>query len=213
VLPGTSRDERRVDELAADAGAVQRRGTAVIPVVLPPADIHDLAGWPAIEYTGPDAASQVADRVRFCAAIDLTSLSESRLEALVSDLLQRLGWTITSSTGGADEACDLRITRMASPDVNWPTESLVEVKAYRHGRASVGAIAQLAEQVRYHHGTAGLLVTNGQLTTPARRVATQASESGTQIAIMDGPALQQMLLNHPDIARRHLPSADQGAER
>jgi Restriction endonuclease/TIR domain len=213
VLAATSRDASRTEEWAAAARAVQRRGIDVVPVALPQADIDSLAGWPVIEYAGPDASRLVADRVRLGAAIDLASFSGSRLEALVSDLLQRMGWTIASGAARLDEGYDLRITRAARPGINWPTESLVQIKAYRDRRASVSTISQLAYVVRRHQGTAGLLVTNGQLTTVAKSYAAQASQAGTPIEIIDGPELRQMLLKHPDIALRHIPAADPGAEQ
>ena len=65
--------------------------------------------------------------------------------------------------------------------------------------------------VRSHQGTAGLLVTNGQLTTVARSYAAEASQAGTPIEIIDAPELRQMLVKHPDIALRHIPAADPGA--
>ena len=211
VLAGTSRDASRTEEWAGAARAVQRRGIDVVPVVLPPADIDSLAGWPVIEYAGPDASRLVADRIRLGAAIDLAGFSGSRLEALVSDLLQRMGWTIASGAPRPDEGYDLRVTRAARPGSGWPTESLVQIKAYREGRVSVSTISQLAYVVRRHQGTTGLLVTNGQLTTVARSYAAEASQAGTPIEIIDGPELRQMLMKHPDIALRHIPAADPGA--
>jgi Restriction endonuclease/TIR domain len=213
VLVGAPRDAIRTGHWAEAARAVQRRGIDVVPVVQPAAGIDSLAGWPVVEYAGPDASRLVADRVRLGAAIDLAGVTGPVLEALVSDLLQRIGWTIAPGAGRGDEGYDLRITREPGPDINWPPESLVEIKAYRDHRVSVSAISQLASVVQRHQDTAGLLVTNGQLTTVARNYAAGTSEAGTPIQVIDGTELRQMLIRHPDIALRHIPVPDPGAEQ
>jgi Restriction endonuclease len=212
VLPADAQGSH-LAQWADAARAVQRRGTDVVPVLLPPAGIRDLAGWPAIEYAGPDAGVRLADRVQLCAAIDLADFSESRLEALVSDLLQRQGWSIASRARLPDAGYDIRAIRSTRPDNGWPAESLIEIRAYRHGRVSVREIHRLAAVVRQHEGTAGLLVTNGQLTSVARRAAEEANQAGVPLEVTDGPALRQMLLENPDIAWRYAPPADPEVRR
>jgi hypothetical protein len=213
VLAGSRPDAAGAGQWNAAARAVQRRGIDVIPVVHPASGIDELAGWPVVEYSGPDASQVVADRVRFGAAIDLAAMRGPALEALVSDLLQQTGWTIASSATRPDDGYDLRITQEPGPDVNWPAETLVQVKAYRDRRVSVNTISQLASVVQTHHGTAGLLVTNGQLTTVARSYANEASQAGTPMQVIDGPELRQMLVAHPDVVLRHIPAAGPGAEQ
>ena len=156
VLPGDAQGGH-LAQWADAARAIQRRGTDVVPVVLPPAGIRDLAGWPAIEYAGPDADTRLADRIRLCARIDLADFAGPRLEALVSDLLQRQGWIIASRARLPDAGYDIRAVRSTRPDHGWPAESLIEIKAYRHGRVSVREIHRLAAVVREYEGTAGLL--------------------------------------------------------
>jgi hypothetical protein len=213
VLAGAQPDAAGSEQWTEAVRAVQRRGIDVVPVVQPASGIDSLAGWPVIEYAGPDASRLVADRVRLGAAIDLAGMRGSVLEALVSDLLRQTGWTIAPGAIQPDEGYDLRITHEPGPDVGWPAETLVQVKAYRDRRVSVNTVSQLASVVRSHQGTAGLLVTNGQLTSVARSYADEASEAGTPMQVIDGPELRQMLVRHPDIAMRHIPDADPGAEQ
>ena len=70
-------------------------------------------------------------------------------------------------------------------------------------------IQRLAELVR-ERGTPGILVTSGQLTSVARQVLDRINGGGTQLQVLDGLALRQMLVANPDLAERHLTTPDSG---
>jgi hypothetical protein len=190
---------------AQAAAALDRRGIDVVPVAVSPPAIQDLAGRPVIEYAGPSAGEHLANRIELGAAIDLDSLNWMQFEALAAELLTRLGYHPVHAEGPAvsDQGYDLRA-------VHGSQEILVQVKSYRRsGRVSVNDIRQLAGVV-LERGAHGLLVTTGQLTSVARQVLGRFNDAGAQLQVLDGPALRQMLVANPDIARRHLTSAQPG---
>jgi restriction endonuclease Mrr len=83
-------------------------------------------------------------------------------------------------------------------------EFLVYVKAYLYGgRISVNEIQGLALRAR-ERGARGILVTTGQLTSVAQQVLDRVNSTNTQLQVLDGLALRQMLLANPDLAQKHL---------
>lgn len=204
-----SRDSsHHVVDWAQAAAALDRRGIDVVAVAVPPPAIQDLAGRPVLEYADPSAGERLANRIELGAVIDLDSLNGMQFEALAAELLTRLGYHSIHVEGPAvgDKGYDLRAVR-GSQDGE---EILVQVKSYRRsGRVSVNDIRYLAGVV-LERGAHGLLVTTGQLTSVAREVLGRFNDAGAQLQVLDGPALRQMLVANPDIARRHLTSAQPG---
>jgi hypothetical protein len=207
VLVVSQASSHHVADWAQAAAALDRRGIDVVPVAVPPPTIQDLAGRPVIEYVGPSAGEHLANRIELGAVIDLNSLNGMQFEALTAELLTRLGYHAVHLEGPAvsDKGYDLAVHGSQDGE-----EILVQVKSYRRsGRVSVNDIRYLAGVV-LERGAHGLLVTTGQLTSVARQVLGRFNDAGAQLQVLDGPALHQMLVANPDIARRHLTSAQPG---
>jgi restriction endonuclease Mrr len=160
-----------------------------------------------LEYAGPSAGERLADRIELGAVMDLDSLPWMQFEALAAELLTRYGYRSiqVEEPAAGDKGYDLRAVHGSQDE-----EILVQVKSYRrNGRVSVNDIRDLAGVV-LDRGAHGLLVTTGQLTSVARQVLDRFNEAGAQLQVLDGPALRQMLVANPDVARRHLTSAEPG---
>lgn len=208
VLVVSQDSSRHVLDWAQAAEALDRRGIDVVAVAVPPPVIQDLAGRPVLEYAGPSAGKRLADRIELGAVMDLDSLTWMQFEALAAELLTRYGYHSiqVEEPAASDKKYDLRAVH-GSQDGE---EILVQVKSYkRTGRVSVNDIRDLAGVV-LQSGAHGLLVTTGQLTSVARQVLDRFNEAGAQLQVLDGPALRQMLVANPDVARRHLTSAQPG---
>jgi hypothetical protein len=207
VLVVSQDSSRYALDWAQAAEALDRRGIDVVAVAVPPPVIQDLAGRPVLEYAGPSAGKRLADRIEL-GVMDLDSLSGMQFEALAAELLTRYGYHSiqVEEPAAGDKGYDLRAVH-GSQDGE---EILVQVKSYRRsGRVSVNDIRDLAGVV-LRSGAHGLLVTTGQLTSVARQVLGRFNEAGAQLQVLDGPALRQMLVANPDVARRYLTSAQPG---
>jgi hypothetical protein len=208
VLVVSQDSSRHVLDWAQAAEALDRRGIDVVAVAVPPPAIQDLAGRPVLEYAGPSAGERLADRIELGAVMDLDSLPWMQFEALAAELLTRYGYRSiqVEEPAAGDKGYDLRAVHGSQDE----EEILVQVKSYRrNGRVSVNDIRNLAGVV-LDRGAHGLLVTTGQLTSVARQVLDRFNEAGAQLQVLDGPALRQMLVANPDVARRHLTSAEPG---
>ena len=154
---------------------------------------HLASAWPTGSSWAPTSTSACLDGLQF--------------EALAAELLTRLGYHPVRTEGPAvsDQGYDLAVRGSQDGE-----EILVQVKAYRRsGRVSVSDIRNLAG-VALERGAHGLLVTTGQLTSVARQFLGRCNDAGAQLQVLDGPALRQVLVVNPDIARRHLASARPG---
>lgn len=200
VLVVSQASPDRVSEWEEAVAALDRRGIDVVPVVLPPPALRDLAGRPVLQYAGPSAGERLADRIELGTAIDSNRLSPMQFEAFAADLLTRYGYD-TTYAARPDPGYDLRAVRDGE-------EILVQVKAYRPGsRVSVSVIQHLAALV-LQRGVHGMLVTTGQLTSVAKQFLDRAGDAGAHIQVLDSSVLRQMLVANPDIARRYLTAAD-----
>ncbi len=207
VLVVSQDSSHHVADWAQAAAALDRRGIDVVPVAMPPPAIQDLAGRPVLEYAGPSPGERLADRIELGAVIDLDSLNWMQFETLTTELLTRLGYHPVEVEGAdvSDKGYDLAVHGSQDGE-----EILVQVKSYRRsGRVSVNDIRSLARVV-LERGAHGLLVTTGQLTSVARQVLGRFNDAGAQLQVLEGPALRQMLVANPDIARRHLARAQPG---
>jgi hypothetical protein len=52
--------------------------------------------------------------------------------------------------------------------------------------------------------TMGLIVTNGNITSEARRVL-QESKSGNKLRVIEGAELTNLIVQHPALVERHFP--------
>jgi hypothetical protein len=139
--------------------------------------------------------------------IDFSQLDYRSFERLVGDLLNALGFSVEFFARSLDMGFDLRATYPtrdpfgAVKDDLW----LVEVKLYRKERVSISFIREMIGRLMSAAGSSkGLIVTNSQLTSVASEFLRDFSEKWrTEVRIIDGAELTQLLLRHPDLVRRY----------
>jgi restriction endonuclease Mrr len=137
--------------------------------------------------------------------IDFSQLDFRSFERLVGDLLIALGFSVEFSRQSTDAGFDLKATYQtrdpfgAFKDELW----LVQVKLYRRERVSIGSIHEMVGRLMSSPGSSkGLIITNSQLTSVAYAFLGDFSrKSRTEVRIIDGAELRQLLLRHPDLVR------------
>jgi restriction endonuclease Mrr len=184
--------------------ALDRRDVDVVPVLLDAVDLPaSLRGRKPVDLREGAGFDRMVDRLLRGSSVDLATLTPIQFEALIRELLQRYGYTITQTARSGQPGYDLVATHIDPLGLLDPVEFLVEVKLYRRDRVSVSEIHRLAGVVLARPGASGLFVTNAQLTSAARMTLEQLTASGSRVKTIDGPLLRQMLVEHPDIARQY----------
>jgi HJR/Mrr/RecB family endonuclease len=185
------------------ATALDRRDVDVVPVLLETVRLPtSLTGRHPVDLRETASIDRLVDRLLRGSSVDLSDLSAPRFEALVAELLERYGFTITEVAGPSDRGFDLVATYTDPLGLLDPVEFLVNIKLYRQARVSVLEIRRFVDVILSRPGATGLLVTNAQLTSPARETLSDLTPRGNRVRAIDGPRLRQMLLEHPDIARQ-----------
>ncbi len=187
------------------------RSITVIPVLLADCQVPaEIASRQVIDLRTEFNARvrQFAEQFAVLPQLDLRSMNEVQLIALVQDILVALGFREVRMTHGPNERgydIEARL-RPADPFATEDERWLVQVKSYRSGRADLKTITQMFALVDFWPREAkGLIVTNGQLTSVARSwFESAAQREGRNVRVLDGTDLREILLRHPEIARRHL---------
>lgn len=181
---------------------MDQRGVDVIPVILGPASAPEpLRGRAGVNLTGEMASlDELVQRIYDGRALDLLDLTPTAFERLVEDILRSEGLDVRTPRGKSDGGYDF-VATMPGTDTVPPTVFLVEAKAYRNDRVSVAAVRKSAGRVAAAGGgEAGLIVTNGQLTS----VAAQAlARLAPEIRVLDGIQVKHLLLKHPELVRKY----------
>jgi hypothetical protein len=195
------------------------RGVTVIPILIEPCEVPvSLRRFRWLDLTS-DAESDVewlAESLKAAPHIDFSRLDAHTFEELVVDLLLQLGFTIVEKARpGTDLGFDFIATHeTADPfGAGLARKYAVETKLYRHSRADLRSLHQLVHLMKtWREVQHGVLVTNGQLTSVARDWLTKSSEAGDpSIHVVDGPALQQLLLGSPGLVRKYFATAGEGS--
>lgn len=155
------------------------------------------------------AAQRLADQLNASTEIDFTRLSPRTFEELVGDLLTELGFSVERRSVLRDEGVDF-VALHSAPDPfgTARTETwYVEVKLYKEQRVSVSTIRQMLGYLAALPGSAkGLLITNGQLTSEARKFLSDVNNRyGRELRSIDGTELKSLLLQKPNLTRRYFP--------
>ncbi|MFG1824703.1 restriction endonuclease [Microbispora bryophytorum] len=142
--------------------------------------------------------------------IDFTTLTLRKFEQLTRDFLEAYGFRIREHSYGVS-SYDFRadhnsVDPFGAPEI---TSWLVETKLYeREGRVTVHTVQRLLMDL-VGKRSRGLLVTNGQLTSPTREYLNEYSFSmGIWVRVIEGPELRRLLVGKPDIVSKFFPTAD-----
>lgn len=212
LSPHSIRSQWVSQEVASAYGReIDARAITLVPVLLEDCDIPPVLA--AKQYI--DLRLNVSDGIatlaaRFSAAIqlDFSVLSASEFEDLVGDLLRALSFDVQQVSAGRDGGVDLVVATHHGVDpfgAEYRERFLVECKHYRHGRANLDAVQTLIKAVRQDsESSTGLLITNGQFTSPVREWAAAQVECGNRLRLLSGTELKRLLLKHPEVARKYL---------
>jgi hypothetical protein len=198
---------------AALSRELRDRAITVLPALIDDCDIPPLLADRVYIDLRQDFAGGVKRLVAQLAVapnLEFSNLHAHAFESLVADLLVRLGFSVQRMSTTRDAGFDFMASyRSRDPFGAERTETwLVEVKLYREQRVSVSVLQQLLGYLVISPGTRrGLVVTNGRLTSEARKFLTESTErSGQQLRVIEGTELTSLLIQHPDLVQRYFVS-------
>jgi transcriptional regulator with XRE-family HTH domain len=178
--------------------SLERRGVDIVPAVIElcavPSSIS--SRLPVDVTAGIDALLR---RLQASAMLNVGQLPTARFEQLVSDVMTRLGFSLSSaaSSWSADHGADLFATYQDPDRFGIATPYLVQVK---QTQASLRDVNKLAGLVRDAGAPwRGMIVTRSQLTTLAEAQLARMPDDGLDIQVVDGPRLRSLLLRYPDL--------------
>jgi hypothetical protein len=201
---------------AAFARQVNDRAIRILPVLIADCEIPPLLATRAyLDLRGnmESGVRRLVAQLSAAPAIEYSHFTPQGFERLIADLLKQLGFVVTDLSGQRDLGFDLRAeykTRDpfgAEENQTW----LVQVKLYKNSRVSVQTIHQtLGVLTAEREVTMGLIVTNGNMTSEARRVL-QSYSVGNRLRIIEGTELTSLIVQYPSLVERHFPrSGDRG---
>jgi hypothetical protein len=194
---------------------LQSRDVTFLPVLLEDCDIpSSLAIYQCFDMRGgiEDNLERLAEALRFTPKIDFEKLSPQSFEKLVVDLLEKLGFVnLQPEIHQRDLGVDAVVEFRQKDPFGAETREVyaVEAKFYRHSRAGLQALRQLAGYAKSDPKiNKALLVTNGNLTSVALDWVNNAPKAtGIPIRVIDGTELKRLLLQNTDLVSKYfLPS-------
>ena len=188
-----------------------KRDVTLLPVIIEDCKIPNLL----TSYLFYDISSdfdkginQLVKKISFIPSIDFSKLNESSFISLIIDLFQSIGFTdIERECRIGDMIIDIK--------ANYPKKGpfsediletwIVEVKLYRDKRADLRSIRQIASYLLMlpaHYK--GLLVTNGQITSTARKWLDSFQKNNRiEIRILEGTDLKHILLRNTKLVNKY----------
>lgn len=200
---------------AALSGELRDRAITVIPALIEDCDIPPLLAdrqYLDLRRDRPTAIQRLVEQIGSAPALDFAKLDSRSFEEMVGDLLVKLGFSVQRTPLTRDGGFDFVATYgHRDPFGAEQTETwLVEVKLYRDGRVSIPSLQQLLGVLVITSGSKrGLIVTNGRLTSVARTFLAESIEkSRTEVRVIDGTELTNLLIQHPEVIRKYFRSGD-----
>lgn len=198
-------------EVEALLKELQSRDVTFLPVLLEDCDIlSSLAIYQCFDMRSgvEENLEKLADALRFTPKIDFEKLSPQSFEQLVVDLLQKLGFVkLPSEIQQRDSGFDAVVEFRQKDPFGAETREvyIVETKLYRHSRADLQALRQLAGYAKSDPKiNKALLVTNGNLTSVALDWVNDAPKvTGVPIRVIDGTELKRLLLQNTDLVSKY----------
>ena len=137
--------------------------------------------------------------------IQFSELTPPDFELLIGDLLIELGFSLTATPSPQDTGFDFRGTfKSRDPSGAEKTDTwLVEAKFYRQERVSVSVLHRVLGLLQaWPDVTMGLIVTNGNLTSEARRTLDE-SGFGQKLRVIERAELTKLVVQHPKLIERY----------
>ncbi len=197
-----------LDELAT-------RDVTVIPVLIDYSKVPDfLSKFQMLDLRKKTSGNirKVISQILNAPRIDLSSLSGYEFLRLAADLLKKLRFrNIKTGSGVEDRGIDLmaEFYRRDPFGVENKEVWIVETKFYQNERASLKSLRALAGSLTFFPDAKALLITNGLLTSYARKWLQDISGRGRHIRVIEGPELRNLLLRFPDLVDQYFPPASQ----
>ncbi len=198
-------------EVEALLKELQSRDVTFLPVLLEDCDIPSslaMYQWFDMRSGVEENLEKLADALRSTQKIDFEKLSPKSFEQLVVDLLQKLGFVnLQSEIQQRDSGFDAVVEFRQKDPFGAETREVyvVETKLYRHSRADLQALRQLAGYAKSDPKiNKALLVTNGNLTSVALDWVNDAPKvTGVPIRVIDGTELKRLLLQNTDLVSKY----------
>jgi hypothetical protein len=202
-----------IHEVEAALKELQSRDVTFVPVLLEDCDIPpSLAIYQCFDMRSgvEENLERLAEALRSTPKIDFEKLSPQTFEQLVIDLLEKLGFiNIQPEVHRRDSGVDAVVEfRQKDPFGAETREAyVVQTKFYRHSRAGLEALRQLAGYAKSDPKiNKALLVTNGNLTSVALDWVNDAPKAtGIPIRVIDGTELKRLLLHNTDLVSKYFP--------
>ncbi|MEB3120639.1 MAG: TIR domain-containing protein [Snowella sp.] len=192
---------------------LQSRDVTFLPVLLEDCNIPSpLAVYQYFDMRSgvEENLGKLAEALRFTPKIDFEKLSAQTFEQLVVDLLEKLGFVnlqpeIHPRDSGVDAVVEFRQKDPFGAEIR--EVYAVETKFYRHSRAGLEALRQLAGYAKSDPKiNKALLVTNGNLTSVALDWVNDVPKViGIPIRVIDGTELKRLLLQNTDLVSKYFP--------
>lgn len=200
---------------AALSGELRDRAITVVPALVEDCDVPPLLSdrqYLDLRHDRPAAIRRLVEQIGSVPGLDFSRLDGRAFEQMIGDLLVSLGFSVQQTPVTRDSGYDfLASYRSRDPFGAEQTDMwLVEVKLYRDARVSIKALQQLIGVLATSGGSKkGLVVTNGRLTSVARTfLADSVARSRQELRVIDGTELTNLLIQHPEVARKYFPSGD-----
>lgn len=212
ISQNTKRSDWVKYELSTAIGReLTARDITILPVLIADAEIPSFLHTYQYLDCRADVERRIerlVDQISAAPEIEFSRLTPQGFEKLVVDLLARLNFTnIQLPAAIRDVGYDIKADYLRTdPFGLTATETwLVECKFYQRSRADLRSIAQfLVTLSLLERNNRGLLVMNSQLTSVAlEHLANFKSKTGTDIRVIDGPALKRLLIKHKDLVRKY----------
>lgn len=191
------------------------RNVVTIPVIIDDSEIPDfLSGLQIFDLKKRTEKNirKLVDQITRAPRIDFSYFSWNEFQELAVDLLKKLDFTeIQADHGPADRGFDLiaEYTRKDPFGVEKKEIWVVETKFYQTERASLRALRQLISSLAAYPDAKALLVTNGLLTSTAKKWLKDVQQTGRRyVRVIEGPELRNLLLRFPDLVDRYFPQSD-----
>ncbi len=188
------------------------RGITVLPVVFEnrkvPSSLTPDQYFTLASNSEEDIASLVY-KLSLIKYLDFSEMHEKSLMPIINDLLIRMGFEDVKAehriSKGNYISDFVAYTSLYTSEGKVRETWLVEVKAYRSGRASTQVIQQLANYISSSPvKSKGLLITNSQLTSAALSSLIKiTTERQIDIRVIDGMYLKSLLLHNDDLIMKY----------
>jgi hypothetical protein len=190
--------------LDLDLGKIlNRRGAELVPALLRECPVPMTLTGQAIVDVRRDAG-ELIDKLKWADSIDLTALDARDFEQMATELLTRIGFTVDATPACVDDSgVDLQAIYHDPSGFGEPTPYLIQIKAAPRARPTIRALRQLVDRLPSLAPQHALVVTSGQLTSVASATLAGSSQAEQRLHILDGPRLEEFLLEYPDLIEKY----------